>query len=172
MRWRAFVLAVTTSCTGAQARTVHRVGEVSLAAGLIGIIATVATAELVPSHDSTILRAGAVFIPISLIGAGLYVAVDAEVTKPAPYIPTPEERAFESAMAIAKDAKRAARAGDWEAVKAAQPRIQDLNDRVYRRFLHEGVIRACLDPATIPEGTPPPKPSDPAPPAASEPSAR
>ncbi|MFT3695139.1 MAG: hypothetical protein QM831_18525 [Kofleriaceae bacterium] len=141
-------------------------GEVTLAAGLLGILATVATAELVPSHDSDILRGGVVFVPISLTGAFLYAAVDAEVNKPTLYVPTPEERAFESAMDIAKEAKRAARAGDCASVQAAQPRIRDLNDRVYRRFLHESVIRACLDPATIPEGTPPAKESDPAPPSA------
>ncbi|HEY0254220.1 MAG TPA: hypothetical protein VGC41_21980, partial [Kofleriaceae bacterium] len=92
MRFTPLLVAAVTSCTGAQARTVHRTGEITLAGGLIGILATVATAELVPSHDSTILRVGSVFVPISLVGALLYVAVDAEVNKPKPYIPTPEER--------------------------------------------------------------------------------
>ncbi|HEY0252418.1 MAG TPA: hypothetical protein VGC41_12875, partial [Kofleriaceae bacterium] len=58
----------------------------------------------------------------------------------------------------------AARAGDCASVQAAQPRVQNLNDRVYRRFLHEGVIRACLAPESVPDGTPPAKDSDPAPP--------
>ena len=127
----------------------------TLAAGLIGLLGTVALAEAVPSEHSTILRAGVVFVPISLIGAFAYIAVDSEVNQPRERAWTPEERSFDAAMQIAKEAKRAARRGDCAEVQAAEPRVRELNDRVYRRFLHEPIIHDCLAaPAPTPEPVP------------------
>jgi hypothetical protein len=156
---------LATSCTHAQASTVHRAGEVTLAAGLIGLLGTVAVAEAVPSEHSTILRAGVVFVPVSLIGALAYIAVDSEVNEPRERALTPEERAYEAAYAIAREAKHAARRGDCAEVQAAEPRVRELNERVYRKFLHEPIIRACLEPRPEPEPMPVPDlPAAPPPP--------
>lgn len=154
------LLAGGTSCTHAQASEIHRAGEITLAAGLIGMLGAVAAAEAIPSHHSDILRGGAVFVPISLIGALAYIAVDSEVSQPRERPLTPEERSFAAAMAIARDAKHAAQRGDCAEVQAAEPRVRELNARVYRRFLHEPIIHACLRAA--PEA-PPPEPTAPEP---------
>jgi hypothetical protein len=166
MRAAVAVLLFATSCTGAQARTVHRGGEITLAGGLFGILATVAVAEIIPSHESDILRAGVIFVPISLFGALAYIATDAEVNAPQVAL-TPEERSFNAAFEIARDAKHAARRGDCATVQAIQPRVRELNERVYRRFLHEEIIRRCLvptvdvpAPAPVPEPLPAPSESD------------
>ena len=142
-----------TSCTHAQASQIHRAGEVTLAAGLIGMLGAVALAEAVPSEHSTILRGGAVFVPISLLGALAYMAVDAEVNEPRERALTPEERSYEAAYAIAREAKHAARRGDCAEVQAAEPRVREMNERVYRKFLHEKIIRDCLgkpEPVPVP----------------------
>ena len=155
----ALAALVLTACTATQARTVHRGGEITLAAGLFGIIAAVALAEIVPSHESTILRGGVIFVPISLFGALAYVATDAEVNAPHEVPLTAEERSFNAAFEIAREAKHAARRGDCATVQAIQPRVRDLNARVYRRFLHEEIIRRCLAPTVdVPDPTPVPEP--------------
>jgi CRISPR/Cas system-associated protein Csm6 len=159
VRAPALLLLAATSCTHAQASKIHRAGEVTLAAGLIGILATVAVAEAIPSEHSDILRAGVVFVPISLFGALAYIAVDSEVNQPRERALTPEERSFEAAMTIARDAKHAARRGDCAEVQAIEPRVRELNERVYRRFLHEDVIRRCLAPTVdVPAPAPVPVP--------------
>jgi hypothetical protein len=155
VRAPALILVVATSCTHAQASQIHRAGEITLAAGLFGMLGAVALAEAVPSEHSDILRAGVVFVPISLIGALAYIAVDSEVNEPRERALTPEERSFAAAYAIARDAKHAARRGDCAEVHAIQPRVRELNERVYRKFLHDDVIRRCLAPEPPP---PPPEP--------------
>ena len=170
MRTTVAILLFTSSCTGAQARTVHRGGELTLAAGLFGILATVAAAEIVPSHENAILEGGLIWFPISLVGALAYVATDAEVNAPHEAPLTAEERSFNAAFEIARDAKHAARRGDCVTVQAIQPRVRELNERVYRRFLHEDIIRRCLAPtvdvpapAPVPEPLPSPDAPAPAP---------
>lgn len=169
MRAPALLLVLSTSCTHAQASSVHRAGEVTLAAGLIGLLGTVALAEAVPSEHSTILRGGLVFVPISVIGALAYIAVDSEVNQPRERALTPEERSYDAAYAIAREAKHAARRGDCAEVQAAEPRVRELNERVYRKFLHEPIIARCLAPRPEPEPVPVPDPV--APPTAPEPPA-
>lgn len=137
-----------TSCTHAQASRIHTAGEVTLAAGLIGMLGAVALAEAVPSEHGAILRGGAAFVPISLIGALAYIVVDGEVNEARERALTPEERSYEAAYAIAREAKHAARRGDCAEVQAASPRVQELNERVFRKFLHDPIIRTCLP--TIP----------------------
>ncbi|HET9987550.1 MAG TPA: hypothetical protein VFQ65_03505 [Kofleriaceae bacterium] len=148
---------MATSCTHAQASQIHEAGEITLAVGLFGMLGAIAAAEAIPSHHTGILEGGAVFVPISLLGALAYIAVDSEVNQPRERALTPEERSFEAAMTIARDAKHAARRGDCAEVQAIQPRVRELNERVYRRFLHEEIIRRCLapEPAT-PAPEPPP----------------
>jgi hypothetical protein len=158
VRAPALLLVLATSCTHAQASQVHRAGEVTLAAGLIGLLGTVALAEAVPSEHSSILRAGVVFVPISLLGALAYIAVDSEVNQPRERALTPEERSFEAAMTIAKEAKHAARRGDCAEVQAASLRVKELNEHVYLRFLHEPILRACLSaPEPEPQREPEPE---------------
>ena len=162
-----FVVAAVlfTSCTHAQSTTIHRGGEITLAAGLIGILAVVAAAEILPNNKTDILEAGVVCFPISLAGALAYVATDDEVNARHEVALTPEERSFNAAFEIARDAKHAARRGDCATVQAIEPRVREMNERVYRRFLHEPIIRACLaptvdvpTPAPIPEPLPAPEP--------------
>ena len=159
MRAAVAVLVFASSCTGAQARTVHRAGEITLAGGLFGILGTVALAEIIPSHQTGILDGGLIFVPISLFGALAYIATDAEVNAPREVALTPEERSFNAAYEIAREAKHAARRGDCATVQAIQPRVRELNERVYRRFLHEEIIRRCLAPTVdVPAPAPVPEP--------------
>jgi hypothetical protein len=155
----ALVLAACcVACTGTQARTVHRGGEITLAAGLIGILAVVAAAEIVPDRTG-ILEGGVICFPISLAGAAAYIATDAEVNGPHEVPLTAEERSFNAAYEIAREAKHAARRGDCATVQAIEPRVRELNERVYRRFLHEPIIRACLAPTVdMPAPSPIPEP--------------
>jgi hypothetical protein len=169
VRTTVAILLFASSCTGAQARTVHRGGEITLAAGLFGILGTVAAAEILPSHENTILEGGLIWFPISLVGALAYVATDAEVNAPHEAPLTAEERSFNAAFEIARDAKHAARRGDCVTVQAIEPRVRELNERVYRRFLHEDIIRRCLAPTVdvpAPAPVPEPLPSPDAPPPA------
>jgi hypothetical protein len=139
--------AFACSCTAAQARVAHRGGEIALAAGLIGILADVIVAEAVPGPDNTVLGIGLVFVPIAVGGALVYVATDSYVNEDRERATTQRDRAFDTAFDLARQAKHAARRGDCAEVQAIQPRVRDLDEHVYRRFLHDDVIRTCLGPA-------------------------
>jgi hypothetical protein len=139
---RLAVLALV-ACTAGQARTAHRAGEVAAAAGIIGIIGTVGVAEAVPGHDTTILHVGIVFIPVTVLGALLYVATDSTVNQSAPP-EVSEDRTRDTAMALAKQAKHAARRGDCAEVLALEPRVRELDAGIYRRFRNDVVIKTCL----------------------------
>jgi hypothetical protein len=141
---RLAVLALA-ACTAGQARTAHRAGEIGAAAGIIGILGTVGVAEAVPGHDTTILRVGMVFIPVTVLGALLYVATDSTVNRPSPP-EVSEDRTRDTAMALAKQAKHAARRGDCAEVLALEPRVRDLDAAIYRRFRNDVVIKTCLVP--------------------------
>jgi hypothetical protein len=144
---------LSCSCTAAQSRVAHRGGEIALAAGLIGILADVIVAAAVPGPDNTVLGIGLVFVPISVGGALAYAATDSAVNEDREHATTQRDRAFDAAFQLARDAKHAARRGDCAEVQAIQPRVRELDEHVYRRFLHDEVIRTCLVPA--PEPSPP-----------------
>jgi hypothetical protein len=139
---RLAVLALA-ACTAGQARTAHRAGEVSAAAGIFGILGTVGLAEAVPGHDTTILHVGMVFIPVTVVGALVYAATDSTVNKSSrPEVS--DDRPRDTAMALAKQAKHAARRGDCAEVLALEPRVRDLDAGIYHRFRNDVVIKTCL----------------------------
>jgi hypothetical protein len=142
---RLAVLALA-ACTAGQARTAHRAGEVSAAAGLFGILGTVGVAEAVPGHDTTILQVGMIFIPVTVVGALIYAATDETVNKSTPP-EVSDDRTRDTAMALAKQAKHAARRGDCAEVLALEPRVRDLDASIYHRFCNDVVIKTCLAPA-------------------------
>jgi hypothetical protein len=141
------LLSFTCSCTAAQARRAHTGGAVALAGGLFGILGAITVAEIVPSHSKAATDAGIVFVPIVVLGALVYAATDATVNaagrEPAM---TPRERAFAAAYELAREAKHAARRGDCAEVQAIEPRVRDLDEVVYRKFLHDDIIKTCLGP--------------------------
>ena len=152
---RLAVLALA-ACTAGQARTAHRAGEVSAAAGIFGILGTVGVAEAVPGHDTTILRIGMVFIPVTVIGALVYAATDETVNKSTPP-EVSEDRTRDTATALATQARHAASRGDCAEVLALEPRVRDLDAAIYHRFRTDVVIKTCLAPEPAPAGDSVPK---------------
>jgi hypothetical protein len=155
MRSVALLLAVACSCTTGQARTAHRAGEVALAGGLIGILADVVVAAAIPSHDNAILEVGLVFVPICLIGALTYAATDSYANQYDGAVRSEHSHSYDAAYELAREAKHAARRGDCAQVQAIEPRVRELDEVVYRKFLHDAIIKTCLAPA------PPPVPAEP-----------
>jgi hypothetical protein len=136
-------VVLVAACTASQARTAHRAGEIAAAGGLIGIIGTVGVSYAFPGEQSTILNAGIAFVPITVIGALIYIATDGTVnTTSAPDVRA--DRTQDTAMELAKQAKHAARRGDCAEVLAIEPRVRALDPDIYRRFLHDDVIKTCL----------------------------
>src|SRR5450432_696246 len=131
----------STSCTHAQSTTLHRGGEITLAVGLIGILAVVAAAEVLPDHKTGILEGGVVCVPISLFGAFAYIATDAEVNAPHEVALTAEERSFNAAYEIAREAKHAARRGAGNPTARARDERARLS-QVFTRADHTCVPRA------------------------------
>jgi len=145
-------LVLCAACTARQAHTAHRAGEIAAAGGLVGIIGTVGVSYAFPDDQAGILKVGIAFVPVTVIGALLYIATDSMVNKQAaPDVR--EDRTRDTAMDLAKQAKHAARRGDCAEVLAIEPRVRDLDAGIYRRFRHDEVIRTCLpaDGAVPPE---------------------
>jgi len=142
----ALVLCLVAGCTARQARSAHRAGEVMTAGGLIGLLATVAVAEIDEDDHAAILHGGFTFVPIAIVGALMYAATDSAVNRPeAPQVSA--DRSADTAMGLAKEAKHAARRGDCAEVLALEPRVRELDAGIYRRFRHDEVIKVCLPPA-------------------------
>jgi len=109
------------------------------------MLATVTAAALDPGADTQLLEVGALFIPFAIGGALMYAAADS--AEPPPEIVREEHTStWHAAMTLAKEAKHAARAGDCAQVQAIEPRVRDLDDDVYQRFLRDKVIHPCLPP--------------------------
>ena len=143
----ALVLAFACSCTAAQARSAHTGGAVALTGGLVGILGCIAVAEAAPGISSDATRAGIVFVPISVLGALTYAATDAAVNaSDRAQAQTASDRAYSTAYELARQAKHAARRGDCAEVQAIEPRVRETDERVYRKFLHDEIIRTCLAP--------------------------
>ncbi|HTR50441.1 MAG TPA: hypothetical protein VMJ10_07005 [Kofleriaceae bacterium] len=142
------VLAASlASCTANQARVAKRAGEVTTAAALIGLLGTVVAAETWRDEHEELLAGGLVFVPISLVGAGVYIACDAMLNTAETTAPPPEHTStWNAAMDLAKEAKHAARGGDCAEVQAIEPRVRELDSDVYLRFANDAVIRTCLGP--------------------------
>ena len=136
-------LLLCAACTASQAGKAHTAGEIAAAGGLVGIIGTVGISYAFPDDQSTILHAGIAFVPVTVIGALLYIATDATVNKTTrPDVS--EDRTRDTAMDLAKQAKHAARRGDCAEVLAIEPRVRELDAGIYLRFRHDEVIRTCL----------------------------
>ena len=79
MRAVAVVLVLACGCTQTQARKAHRAGEVATAGGLVGVLVAGVVASLVPAHEDAIMTVGLGFVPVSIIGALVYIGTDSKV---------------------------------------------------------------------------------------------
>ncbi len=149
---RALVLVAALGCSANQARTAHRAGEIVAGGGLVAMLATVTAAALIPGPNPGLMDAGAVMVPIVIVGAGMYAATDSVVNAPKIEQPNEHTRTWNAAMDLAKQAKHAARTGDCAEVQAIEPRVRDLDSEVYLRFLRDQVIRTCLGPESVTRG--------------------
>ena len=141
------VLAASlASCTVHQARIAKRAGEVTAAAALIGLLGTVVAAEAWRDEHEQLLEGGLAFVPISLVGVGVYVACDALLGPEDETAPSAHTSTWNAAMDLAKEAKHAASGGDCAEVQAIEPRVRELDTDVYLRFANDAVIRTCLGP--------------------------
>ena len=139
------IVALACGCTNHQLHVAKRGGEITAAAALVAMLATVTIAAIHPGADTDLLTAGAVFAPITIGGALVYVAADS--AEPPPEVIAPEHSStWGAAMDLAKQAKHAARRGDCAEVQAIEPRVRDLDDEVYVRFRRDKVIQTCLHP--------------------------
>ncbi|HUS30913.1 MAG TPA: hypothetical protein VMZ53_20525 [Kofleriaceae bacterium] len=140
-------LVSTSGCTTPQARRAHRAGEVAAAGGLVGMLAAGVTASAIPAHDTQILTVGLAFIPISIIGALVFIATDDKANEhAAPYL-TRRERHRAEAWELTKQAAAAARSADCTQVQAIDPRVRDLDLEFHGIvFLRDVAIRRCLRP--------------------------
>lgn len=139
------IVALACGCTNHQLHVAKRGGEITAGAALVAILATVVIAAAHPGADTELLTAGAVFAPITIGGALVYVAADS--AEPPPERVAPEHSStWSAAMDLAKQAKHAARTGDCAEVQAIEPRVRELDDEVYQRFLRDKVIQTCLHP--------------------------
>ena len=140
------VAGLACACTSTQARKVQHITELTLAGSLSGMLASLATAYVWPGENPVLLDIGLGFVPLALGSALIYVAADGMSTNPEPAPLTERERERQTAWDLAREAKHAARAGDCVQVQAIEPRVRDLDQDIYRRFLHDKIIQTCLAP--------------------------
>jgi hypothetical protein len=145
MRAVVVLLVLACGCTQTQARKAHRVGEIATAGGLLGVLAFGVAASLLPAHDDAIIRGGFAFVPISLIGALLYVATDEKArAETAPVVST-RERHRAAALQLTRQAADAARMEDCTQVQAIAPRVRDLDGDFHLSvFMRDAAIQRCL----------------------------
>jgi hypothetical protein len=148
MRRLALLTALIVSssgCTTPQARRAHRAGEVAAAGGLVGMLAAGVTASAIPAHDTEIMTVGLAFVPVSLIGALVFIATDDKANEqPAPFV-TRRERRRAEAWELTKQAKEAARSADCTQVQAIDPRVKDLDFDFHGVvFMRDVAIQRCL----------------------------
>jgi hypothetical protein len=145
MRSVALLLVVATACTTPQARKAHRAGELGAAGGLVGMLGAGITAAAVPSHDTEILTVGIAFVPISVIGALVYIATDDKANEDHGPMPTRRERRRAEAWELTKQAEQAARERDCAQVEAIDPRVRDLDLELHGVvFMRDVAIQRCL----------------------------
>ncbi len=141
----AVLLAVACGCTQTQARKAHRAGEVATAAGLIGVLGAGVIASLYPAEDDTIMTVGLGFVPISLVGALVYIATDEKANEDHAPTLTRRERNRAAAWDLTKQAADAAREQDCTQVQAIDPRVRDLDmDFHLSVFMRDVAIQSCL----------------------------
>jgi hypothetical protein len=139
------VASLVSGCTHTQARRAHRAGEVAAAGGLVGMLAAGITASALPAHDKEIMTVGIAFIPISVIGALVFITTNDKANEPPAPTLTRRERHRAEAWELTKQAATAAREYDCTQVQAIDPRVRDL-DREFHGivFLRDVAIRRCL----------------------------
>ena len=133
-------------CTQTQARKVHRAGEIATAGGLLGMLASVTAASVTPAYEDTLIKVGIVFVPISLLGALVYIATDeqAREVQHRPIVSV-REQARETAWTLTKQAATAARADDCTEVQELDPRVRDLDLDFHNVvFMRDVGIQRCL----------------------------
>lgn len=138
-------MVVCAGCTTPQLRRARTIGEVSLAGALFGVLGTSVAAVFDHRDRAILLDVGLACAPIALFGAGTYAVAQTRLDD-AQREPSLRERAQTSAMDLAKQAKRAARAGDCVVVQTIEPRVRALDEGIYLRFLRDPVIRTCREP--------------------------
>ena len=103
------------------------------------------TAAAVPSHDTQILTVGLVFVPISVIGALVYIATDDKANEDHGPTLTRRERRRAEAWELTKQAAEAARERDCAQVEAIDPRVRDLDLEFHGVvFMRDVAIQRCL----------------------------
>ena len=139
------VVLVLAGCTQAQARKAHRAGEVTTAGGLLGVLACGVTAALDPAHEDIIMKTGLAFVPISVLGALVYISTDSRANEdPGPTL-TRRERNRAAAWELTKQAADAARSQDCTQVQAIAPRVRDLDQEFHLGvFMRDVAIQRCL----------------------------
>jgi hypothetical protein len=141
----AGVLVLAAACTPSQARKAHRAGEIATAGGLIGILATASVASLVPAHEDTLLTVGVAFVPVSVVGALLYIATDSKVNQDHGPEPTLREKKRATAWELTQQAAHAARDQDCTQVQAIAPRVRELDHDFHSSvFIRDAAIQRCL----------------------------
>jgi hypothetical protein len=143
-----FLVGVLGSgCTTPQARRAHRAGEVATAGGLLAMLAAGVSASAFPSHDDEIMKVGLTFVPISILGALVFISTDSQAGEhPGPHV-TRRERRRAEAWELTKQAATAARSADCSQVQAIDPRVRELDVEFHGEvFLGDIAIRRCLRP--------------------------
>jgi hypothetical protein len=145
MRALAVVLALSWGCTQAQARGAHRAGEVATAGGLIGILVSVTTASLLPAHENTLITIGIAFVPVTVLGALVFIGTDQIAHQDAGPNLSRRDRHRATAWELTKQAASAARSEDCTQVQAIAPRVRDLDGDFHGSvFLRDAAIQRCL----------------------------
>lgn len=141
----AVVLAIACGCTQTQARRAHRAGEVATAGGLIGVLVAGVAASIDQEHEETIMKVGLGFVPISLIGALVYIATDDEAAEHHATGPTLRQRNRAEAWELTQEAATAARTEDCTHVQALAPKVRELDTDFHLVvFMRDVAIQRCL----------------------------
>lgn len=145
LRALAVVLVIGCGCSRTQARKAHRAGEVAAAGGLVGMLACGVAASLVPRHEDPIMTVGLAFVPVSLVGALLYIVTDDKAHDDHVPTLTRRERKRATAWELTQQAASAARMQDCTQVQAIAPRVRDLDiDFHVAVFMRDVAIQRCL----------------------------
>lgn len=145
MRLVAVVLLLACGCTQAQARKAHRAAEISTAGGLVGVLACGVVASLDPAHEDTIMHVGLAFVPVSVLGALVYISTDKRANEDHGPVLTRRERNRAAAWELTKQAADAARSQDCTQVQAIDPRVRDLDTELHVSvFMRDVAIQRCL----------------------------
>jgi len=145
MRAVAVALLLVCGCTQTQARKAHRAAEIATAGGLVGVLACGVSAALVPAHEDTIMSVGLGFVPVSILGALVYISTDQRANEDHGPTLTLHERNRAAAWELTKQAETAARSRDCTQVQAIDPRVRDLDaDFHVSVFMRDVAIQRCL----------------------------